>query len=303
MVSSVQRTEVADVASLFIGCDMNNRFTWSVVAGVAAVCASTTGHCGRVTLEGNAPGTYTYDLVVEARRARWAPNGQESVSVGCGSWSLPDAVGVGGGEVKPPEDMTITGDTNDLWCRADKRDGGQRCRWVPAQPPSVSPISRLHMTVTCTNRNHPAWVRSNLKIYRNDDETSHLAVTVSAPGVAASYRWEPRAGGAWSTPSVLYGDADRTGSVGLSYPESMVLGHRGATAKLLYDVTTTGDVGLAAQIRTLPSELRCTRVSDGLKIYTDMVVGIDRNDAIECTNTMNRRGQTRGSITVAAMIK
>lgn len=282
---------------------MNNRFTWSVVAGVAAVCASTTGHCGRVTLEGHAPGSYTYDLVVEARRAPGAPNGQESVTVGCTSWALADTGTGDRTDVNPPESMTVTGDTKDLWCRADKRDGGQRCRWVPAQPPSVSPISRLNMTVTCTNRKQPAWVWTNLKIYRNDDETSRLTVTVSAPGVAASHWWEPRGGGAWHTPPVLFGGADRTGTVGVSYPESMVLGHRGATAKLLYDVTTTGNVGLAAQILTLPSDLRCTRVSDGLKIYTDMVVGLDRTDAIECTNTMTRRGQTRGSITVAAMIK
>lgn len=305
MVCSVQRTEVADVASLFIGCDMKKRTACKIITGIVAVCSLTsTGHCGKVLLKGG--GSVYLDATAEIVGTRVKQEGAPyNVNVGCSlckSYYGP-CVSV------PASNVYVTGRYNarnvhmesGSW-RYGKR--GTMIEWESTRP-DIENGTKLFARIRCDNHTNRAWTWVDVTFFRSVRyPKSEIVVnaTNETKGVTASSAnsdwigstWDPKWGAVVGTPGTH-------GETSVTYADSVELRGYKSRARVIYDVM--GTVPVTVGLDAVPEGLSCLRTSDGVNIAQGTTALIGAGDSITCVNIQKRNKTTVGALSVTAMIR
>lgn len=270
------------------------------VLGVVLSVACRTGDCGRTTLTGDTGVAGTYVIrVIESLRDPFVQEFGIHVSCRmCHSYSnectYVRATSVGG-----------TGGAS------SKHDGDGNVVWsIPRGAPPERAVATLIATATCpapttSYYNRPGGVAMQWLGY--DKYAGNPAITVTSNGgvwgtVPAWREYYP-----WGWELKILADGSGPGAtatpvnVSLSYPEAIVLDGRGKEAQVIYDIEGNG--GLLVVMDGVPEDLACKRRGSGVVVNSGTGVSVGPGDAITCTNTKVKPGQTAGIIAVTAMIK
>ena len=301
MVSSVQRTEVADVASLFIGCDMKKRSACKILSGIVALGVIDDGHCGRIELQGPQYSTAYYSVEVSGINPDSADTVYD-IGVGCAA-----ALGYHGpGLNVSPRDIRIVSRGNAANVTVSRGTGyaGYAVRWSASRPDEPNFIK---FDFLCDNRDKPEWTWVNVGFHRDRRyPKSDLLVTATnyTLGVTETHEWIRSANSAWY-PSwgAVHADnsPDGPATASVSYPEQVELRGKRSSARILYDVV--GSVPVTVRIDKMPQGLSCARTPDGTRIESGVTADVGTRNSITCTNVRAGKGSTTDTLSVTAMIR
>ena len=302
MVSSVQRTEVADVASLFIGCDMKKRSACNIVSGVIALCLGSAGHCGLIELAGTAHATAYYTVEVTGSNSASA-DAENVIGVSCALCK-----GYNGPcRTAEPQDVRIVSRLNVVGVVYDRYYyngyAGFGLRWRTGDGGKSSTV---RFTGYCTNAANPEWDWVDMHFHRDrryPESDLYVTATNMTNGVTLEHNWG-RGSTSWAPgwgAVVLSGPEGAPARVSASYPETVELRGRGARARILYDIT--GNAPIIARIDNAPAGLSCMRTSDGLRVDPGVAVTVGHGESISCTNNVAKVGVTAGTLTLTAMVR
>lgn len=305
MVSSVQRTEVDDVASLFIGCDMKKRSAYKILlVGATVLCGLSAGHCGRVSLQGSAAVSMRGAIVVEGY-GPYDDREPYAISVGCAV-----CAGYHGPCVStPPSDTTVGSRSNvrTVYTRHANNGMGYSGNYVYWEPANPGRGSWVDISYTCDNKQRPDWTWVNVGFYRHRySPLNRLRVVATNLSTGATTEQDlglGYGGAGWRPwPSVHpEGDTGRAVNVSVSYPELVVLRGKGAKTRMLYDIQ--GNAPLYVRIDKTPKGLSCTRLSDGVTIGMGVSAAVGVGDSLMCTNVQSTAGETSGTLSITAMVR
>lgn len=305
MVSSVQRTEVDDVASLFIGCDMKKRSAYKILlVGAAVLCGLSAGHCGRVSLQGVTAVSARGTIVVRGY-GPYDASEPYSISVGCSicaSYTGP-CVSV------QPADMTVGARSNarNVYTRYAGNGTGYYGNFVYWEPADPGQDAWVELSYTCDNAQRRDWPWVNVGFFRHrygPRNSLRVVATNLSSGVTTEEDLGRGYGGAgWRPwPSVHpEGTAGWAANVSVSYPERVVLRGKGAKTRILYDIQ--GNAPLYVRIDKTPMGLSCARLSDGVTIGMGVSAAVGVGDSLTCTNVQSTAGETSGTLSITAMVR
>lgn len=305
MVCSVQRTEVADVASLFIGCDMKKRTACKIITGIVAVCSLTsTGHCGQVLLKGGG-GVYL-DVTAEIVGVRAKnPDALYNVNVGCTVCKSYYGPCVS----SPASDVRVIGldharnvtMTKGSW-QYGKR--GTMIEWASTRP-DVENGTKLFTRIRCDNTANREWTWVDVVFFRSVRYPQSAIVvnaTNEAKGVTTSSANSLWLGSAWDPGwGSVVGTQGAHGEASIKYADSVELRGYKSRARVIYDVV--GSVPVTVSLDAVPEGLSCLRTSDGVNIAQGTNALIGAGDSITCVNIQKRNKTTVGALSVTAMIR
>lgn len=307
MVSSVQRTEVADVASLFIGCDMKKRSACNILTGIIALGGISHGQCGQITLKGGVHRA----VVVQAEVSGLNPLGTTvpyDIVLNCAVCENPRGPCL----ITAPRDIRVKS-------RMNVRDiavtnagpagvpGGRMVTWRVTDPERDNSLS-LEFKCDTSSRRDWTWISSRFsrktRVWNVPQSDIHVTATNLTTGQTATHTWTTNGGGEWNPQWTAWnagGGPEGGATVRVTYPEKVELRGKRSRARILYDVVGTAPV--TAQIDKLPPGLSCERTSDGLIIMSGVTADVGTGDSITCTNVRDEMGTTTASLSVDVMIR
>lgn len=300
MVSSVQRTEVADVASLFIGCDMKKRSACKILPGALMLGLLGTGYCGEIELVGTHSGTVTMSIELNNPDGM-KPRHENGIGIECRLCRTVHGPCIG----TVPRTVHMVSRNNVKYVRTSQISA-KHVTAVVWQPVVWDRENWVRVNATCDNHEKPGWMLVDLGFHRGSLLPQN-ALTVTATNVESAettrYVWGRTSGGTWYTKwgNNVIDSTGRPASVRFTYADKVELQGKGAKARVLYDVVGTAPV--TARIDQIPNELSCARTPDGLIIESGGAADVGTGESITCTNARHKVGIASDTLSVTAMIR
>lgn len=280
---------------------MKKRSACKILLVIVAMGYLSVGECGRVTLQGSSRLSTSGNLVIYGMGSS-DPDEVYRLSISCVVCESYTGPCVG----QRPSNMHVGARSNvrDLTMEHINNGvgyAGDYMVWKAARPGADAWVS---VDYRCDNAARPdwTWVHPSFHGYRRDTGGA-LYVVGTNYGTGETLSYYMGRGGAWSPwKSVRPGDGT-TGpvSVGVSYPDRVVLRGKGSSARVLYDVT--GNAPVYARIEKMPRGLKCARSSDGLRIEATVSAAVGAGDSIMCTNVQVTPSETTGELSITTMVR